>query len=90
MYEAFFGLRSRPFSPLPRAEAFIPLAPVREPFESLDRCIAQERGIGVLTAPSGAGKSLVCRLLQQRFSEERRTVLLTTARFPTRRALLQA
>ena len=90
MYEAFFGLRSRPFSPLPRVETFIPLAPVREPFESLDRCIAQERGIGVLTAPSGAGKSLVCRLLQQRFSPERRTVLLTTARFPTRRALLQA
>ena len=90
MYEAFFGLRSRPFSPLPRVETFIPLAPVREPFESLVRCIAQEQGIGVLTAPSGAGKSLVCRLLQQRFSEERRTVLLTTARFPTRRALLQA
>ncbi len=90
MYEAFFGLRSRPFSPLPRVETFIPLAPVREPFESLVRCIAQEQGIGVLTAPSGAGKSLVCRLLQQRFSDVRRTVLLTTARFPTRRALLQA
>lgn len=90
MYEAFFGLRCRPFSPLPRVETYIPLAPVREPFESLVRCIAQEQGIGVLTAPSGAGKSLVCRLLQQRFSTVRRTVLLTTARFPTRRALLQA
>ena len=90
MYEAFFGLRCRPFSPLPRVETYIPLAPVREPFESLVRCIVQEQGIGVLTAPSGAGKSLVCRLLQQRFSDVRRTVLLTTARFPTRRALLQA
>ncbi len=90
MYEAFFGLRNRPFSPLPRVETFIPLAPVREPFEALVRCVTQEQGIGVLTAPSGAGKSLVCRLLQQRFSEQRRTILLTTARFPTRRALLQA
>ncbi len=90
MYEAFFGLRNRPFSPLPRVETYIPLAPVREPFEALVRCVTQEQGIGVLTAPSGAGKSLVCRLLQQRFSEQRRTILLTTARFPTRRALLQA
>ena len=90
MYEAYFGLRHRPFSPLPRVESFIPLAPVREPFEALVRCITQEQGIGVLTAPSGSGKSLVCRLLQHRFSDLRRTVLLTTARFPTRRALLQA
>jgi type II secretory pathway predicted ATPase ExeA len=90
VYEAFFGLRSRPFSPLPRVETYIPLAPVREPFESLVRCIAQEQGIGVLTAPSGAGKSLICRMLQHQFQDQRRTVLLTTARFPTRRALLQA
>ena len=90
MYEAFFGLRNRPFSPLPRVETFIPLAPVREPFEALARCVTQEQGIGVLTAPPGTGKSLVCRLLQKRFSDERRTILLTTARFPTRRALLQA
>ncbi len=90
MYEAFFGLRSRPFSPLPRVDSYIPLAPVREPLESLVRCLTQEQGIGVLTAPPGAGKSLVCRLLQQRFAPVRRTVLLTTARFPTRRALLQA
>lgn len=90
MYEAFFGLRNRPFSPLPRVENYIPLAPVREPFEALVRCVNQEQGIGVLTAPSGAGKSLVCRLLQQRFSDQCRTILLTTARFPTRRALLQA
>ncbi len=90
MYEAFFGLRSRPFSPLPRVDTFIPLAPLREPQDSLVRCIAQEQGIGVLTAPQGAGKSLVCRLLQHHFRELRRTVLLTTARFPTRRSLLQA
>ncbi len=90
MYEAFFGLRCRPFSPLPRVDSYIPLAPVREPYESLVRCITQEQGIGVLTAPPGTGKSLVCRLLQQQFAHVRRTVLLTTARFPTRRALLQA
>ncbi len=90
MYEAFFGLRSRPFSPLPRVETFIPLAPMRESLDTLIRCIDQRQGIGVLTAPSGAGKSLLCRLLHHRFKDLQRTVLLTTARFSTRRALLQA
>ena len=90
MYEAFFGLRNRPFSPLPRVDTFIPLAPLREPLDTLVRCIDQQRGIGVLTAPAGAGKSLICRLLHHHFREMQRTVLLTTGRFPTRRALLQA
>ena len=90
MYEVFFGLRSRPFSPLTRVDTFVPLAPLREPLGALVRCLGQEQGIGVLTAPAGAGKSLICRLLYHHFRDIRRTVLLTTARFPTRRALLQA
>lgn len=90
MYEAFFGLRSRPFSPLPRVDTFVPVAPLREPLNSLIRCIEQDQGIGVLTSPAGSGKTLLCRKLTQHFREIRRTVLLTTARFPTRRALLQA
>ncbi|MFO1006859.1 MAG: AAA family ATPase [Planctomycetaceae bacterium] len=90
MYEAFFGLRSRPFSPLPRVDTFVPVAPLREPLNSLIRCIEQDQGIGVLTSPAGSGKTLLCRKLYQHFREIRRSVLLTTARFPTRRALLQA
>ncbi len=90
MYEAFFGLRSRPFSPLPRVDTFVPVAPLREPLTALIRCIEQEQGIGVLTSPAGGGKTLLCRKLYHHFREIRRTVLLTTARFPTRRALLQA
>lgn len=90
MYEAFFGLRSRPFSPLPRVDTFVPVAPLREPLNALIRCIEQDQGIGVLTSPAGSGKTLLCRKLYQHFREIRRSVLLTTARFPTRRALLQA
>lgn len=90
MYEAFFGLRQRPFQPLPRVDAYVPLAPVREPIEALIRCVEQNQGIGVLTATPGSGKSLVCRMLQRHFHDSRRTVYLGTGRFPTRRALLQA
>ena len=90
MYEAFFGLRSRPFSPLSRVDTYVAVAPLREPLAALTRCIDQEQGIGVVTAPAGTGKSLICRLLYHHFRDIRRTVLLTTARFPTRRALLQA
>lgn len=90
MYEAFFGLRQRPFQPLPRVDAYVPLAPVREPIEALIRCVEQNQGISVLTAAPGSGKSLVCRMLQRHFHDSRRTVYLATGRFPTRRALLQA
>jgi len=90
VYEAFFGLRSRPFSPLPRVDTFVAVAPLREPLNALIRCIEQDQGIGVLTSPAGSGKTLLCRKLYQHFREIRRSVLLTTARFPTRRALLQA
>lgn len=90
MYEAFFGLRHRPFQPLPRVDSFVPLSPLREPLAALTRCVHQNQGIGVLTAPSGSGKSLICRLLQREFQESRRTIYLSTGRFPTRRALLQA
>lgn len=90
MYEAFFGLRSRPFNPLPRVDSYVALSPMREALDSLTSCIEQDRGIGVLTSPAGTGKSLVCRRLQALFADQRRVVLLTTGRFPTRRALLQA
>lgn len=90
MYETFFGLRSRPFNPLPQVDSYVALSPTREALDSLVRCVEQDRGIGVLTSPAGTGKSLVCRLLHAHFAEQRRTVLLTTGRFPTRRALLQA
>ena len=90
MYEAFFGLRSRPFNPLPQVDSYVALSPTREALDGLVRCVEQDRGIGVLTSPAGTGKSLVCRLLHAHFADQRRTVLLTTGRFPTRRALLQA
>lgn len=90
MYEAFFGLRSRPFNPLPQVDSYVALSPTREALNSLVHCVEQDRGIGVLTSPAGTGKSLVCRLLHAHFADQRRTVLLTTGRFPTRRALLQA
>jgi type II secretory pathway predicted ATPase ExeA len=90
VYEAFFGLRSRPFNPLPQVDSYVALSPTREALDGLVRCVEQDRGIGVLTSPAGTGKSLVCRLLHAHFADQRRTVLLTTGRFPTRRALLQA
>ncbi len=81
MYEAFFGLRSRPFNPLPQVDSYVALSPTREALDSLVHCVEQDRGIGVLTSPAGTGKSLVCRLLHAHFADQRRTVLLTTGRF---------
>src|SRR5262249_5360613 len=48
------------------------------------------RGIGVLTAPAGLGKTLVCQRLARELSHRFSVAFLPSGNFLTRRALLQA
>jgi type II secretory pathway predicted ATPase ExeA len=90
MYESFFGLRKRPFAALADADCFVPLEGVCQAFDGLFQAASEGRGIGVLTAPAGLGKSLVCQRVARELSEGFRVVLLPTGNFLTRRSLLQA
>jgi type II secretory pathway predicted ATPase ExeA len=90
MSESFFGLRKRPFAALPDVDCFIPLEGICRASEGLLQAAAEGRGIGVLTAPAGLGKTLVCQRLARELSASFRVVLLPTGNFLTRRSLLQA
>ncbi|HEV3301497.1 MAG TPA: AAA family ATPase [Planctomycetaceae bacterium] len=90
MFESFFGLRKRPFAALPDADCFVPLEGICQAFDGLFQAAAEGRGIGVLTAPAGLGKSLVCQRLARELSTNFRVVLLPSGNFLTRRSLLQA
>ena len=90
MFEPFFGLRKRPFAALPDADCFVPLEGICQAFDGLFQAAAEGRGIGVLTAPAGLGKSLVCQRLARELSANFRVVLLPSGNFLTRRSLLQA
>jgi type II secretory pathway predicted ATPase ExeA len=90
MYEAFFGLGKRPFTAMPDAGCFVPIDGIYQAFSSLAQCVADGRGIGVLTAPAGLGKSLICQRLVRELEGRFTVVHLPTGNFLTRRSLLQA
>src|SRR5262249_46071326 len=89
MYEASFGLTRRPFAATPDATCFLSAAPIQAALDELVVCVEQGQGIGVLTAPAGTGKTLLCERLRFELGERFETVLLRHASFLTRRALLQ-
>jgi type II secretory pathway predicted ATPase ExeA len=90
MSESFFGLRKRPFASLPDPECFVPLAGICNAYDGLVQTATEGRGIGVLTAPAGLGKTLVCQRLARELAADFRIVFLPSGNFLTRRELLQA
>jgi type II secretory pathway predicted ATPase ExeA len=90
MYESFFGLAKRPFTTMPDPACFVPIDGAHQAHSSLAQCAIDGRGIGVLTAPAGLGKTLICQRLAQVLEERFTVVFLPTANFLTRRSLLQA
>jgi type II secretory pathway predicted ATPase ExeA len=90
MSESPFGLRKRPFAALPDVDCFVPLEGICQAFDSLLQAAVEGRGIGVLTAPAGLGKTLVCQRLARELSANFRLAFLPSGNFLTRRSLLQA
>jgi type II secretory pathway predicted ATPase ExeA len=90
MYESFFGLAKRPFTAMPDPACFVPIEGIYQAYSSLAQCAVDGRGIGVLTAPAGLGKTLVCQRLACELEDRFTVVFLPTGNFLTRRSLLQA
>lgn len=90
MYETFFGLAKRPFTAMPDPACFVPVEGIYQAYSSLAQCAADGRGIGVLAAPAGLGKTLVCQRLARELEDRFTVVYLPTGNFLTRRSLLQA
>jgi type II secretory pathway predicted ATPase ExeA len=90
MYESFFGLRKRPFAAAPDAEVMVETPAVADAVARLDRCVRNGRGVAVMTAAAGMGKTQLCHHFVRRFGGEFRVAMLPNASFPTRRGFLQA
>ncbi|HET6325212.1 MAG TPA: AAA family ATPase [Planctomycetaceae bacterium] len=90
MSQSLFGLRKQPFAALPDVDCFVPLEGICQAFDELLQAATEGRGIGVLTAPAGLGKTLVCQRLARELSANFRVAFLPTGNFLTRRSLLQA
>ena len=90
MYETHFGLLRRPFLATPDPDCFVPCESAENALAGLRLCIEGSKGFGILSAPAGTGKTLVCRKLIVDLRDRFATVFLANSNFPTRRSLLQA
>ncbi|MDO4550930.1 MAG: AAA family ATPase [Planctomycetia bacterium] len=86
----YFGLLRRPFWAEPfLSEGFCPTGPVESAREIISRCIIRQEGISVVTGDSGCGKTLLCRILSQNFSQDLDVVTLCGRNLTTNRILYQ-
>jgi type II secretory pathway predicted ATPase ExeA len=90
MYESFFGMQRRPFSATPDPGCFFSCESVQAALDELIVCFERGQGIGILSAPAGMGKTLLCQHLVGETPGRFEVVYLGNSNFPTRRSLLQA
>jgi type II secretory pathway predicted ATPase ExeA len=90
MRDSVFGFTGAPFGSAPDAHCWAPLAGQQQAFESLAQCLDSGRGIAILTAPAGIGKSLLCQRIAEHLRKTYRVAYLAAGRFDGIPALLQA
>lgn len=71
MYEAFFGLREKPFALTPNTEFLVQLAPYQACLNLLRVALGEGEGFIKITGEVGTGKTLLCRALLNQLEDER-------------------
>jgi type II secretory pathway predicted ATPase ExeA len=90
MYEDFFRLHSRPFSPAADTNCYVGIGPIEDARQNLTRAISRASGPAVVIGGPGTGKTMLCQVLAEQFQQQLCVVLLCNARLSSPRALLQA
>lgn len=71
MYQAYFGLREKPFALTPNTEFLVQLAPYQACLNLLRVALAEGEGFIKVTGEVGTGKTLLCRALLNLLDAER-------------------
>jgi type II secretory pathway predicted ATPase ExeA len=90
MYHNFFGMKQRPFGDTLQLRNLFAASGQEEALATLRYSITQGRGIGLLTGPSGIGKTLVCHRLTSSLESAFTTAMITNTNMATIKALYQA
>lgn len=89
MYEQFFDLKRRPFAATPDANCWFHSERYQAAIDELLVCAEQGQGVGIVIAPAGLGKTLLCERLVREIGEPFTSVLLRHATYHSRRSFLQ-
>ncbi len=68
MYQNFFQLTQNAFSAAPDPALLYVTPTIQRTLQALEQTLAQGIGIGMLTAPAGLGKTLICKTLKSLFA----------------------
>lgn len=90
MYEHHFALSYRPFPPAAAASCYVPVGSIEESRQAVARCVQRASGPAVVIGGAGTGKTMLCEVLAEQFSQQLCVAHLNNGRLPTPRALLQA
>jgi general secretion pathway protein A len=88
MYEARFGLKRRPFSPMPDSSLYYPSTVHEEALAPILRAVRDDEGMAVLAGEPGTGKSLLGQILLERVPDCE-NAFLAHSQFADRRGMLQ-
>lgn len=70
MYTAFFGMKQKPFHPVPNPEFFFPAPKYRESLAHIQYGLMEGGGIILLSGDPGCGKTTMIRYLVNQISDE--------------------
>jgi type II secretory pathway predicted ATPase ExeA len=90
MDETRFGLRERPFRPIPNTETYYPATTHEQALAQLLQVIKNDEGMALVTGEPGTGKTTVCLCLLDRIGTEHATAFIAQCHFAQRVDLLQA
>ena len=76
MYEAFFGLREKPFRMTPDTRYFYPSEKHRDALNHMVYAVEERRGFVVLTGEIGSGKTTLSRVLFQKLDPRTKTAVI--------------
>ncbi len=76
MYEAFYGLREKPFTMTPNPRYFYDSTKHKDALSSLLYTIQERRGFAVITGEIGSGKTTVCRTLLGKLDQHTKIAII--------------
>ena len=76
MYEAFFGLKEKPFNMTPDSRYFYPSAKHTDALNHMVYAIQERRGFVVITGEIGSGKTTLSRVLFQKLDPRTKTAII--------------